>query len=175
MKKIILTVTLVTLTFSFTTAQKTAPIKQLEVTPKTIASQAAGKPLLIDLTRTGTVYKVAGDIDYSRVRVRLSTGEMAMSDLARKLGMTGSKFLLGTFSDLSALDFGLRPGGGTFQPPDGGTSPARWSCHDLVCTCTGKPDCRKMGIADVCLTGTVGCAKIPGKPAGCACLDKTYY
>src|SRR5438132_14305480 len=62
-------------------------IKRVEVTAQTIASQPASKPYIIDLTRTGTIYVLAAGIDYSRVRVRTSTGEKAMSDLVKRLGI----------------------------------------------------------------------------------------
>jgi hypothetical protein len=168
MKKIILTVTLVTLAFSFTTAQKTAPIKRVEVTAKTIASQPAGKDLVLDLTRSGkVVYNVAADINYSRVRIHTLGGDMPLSDMVRRLGLTGSKFVLGTLIDMSTGEF-APPDGGTFQPPDGGTSPVY--CFGGYCMCVGPRDCRDMQKAGLCKGKTTVCGG--GKPWGCSCLAK---
>ena len=171
MKKIIFGVTLFSLALTF--GCKHGSVKQVELTPQTLASQSADKPLLIDLTRTGTVYNVADNIDYSRVRALLPTGEMAMSDLARKLGMTGRTFLLGGFDDLSGLYFGRPPDGGTSDDISGGTS--NFTCSDLLCECTGLRDCNKMKRAGVCLKQPWGCAPIPGQPKGCACLNKAGF
>ncbi len=167
MKEIILAVTLFSLALAF--GCKHGSIKQVELTPQTLASQSADKPLLIDLTRTGTVYNVADNIDYSRVRVLFATGEMGMSDLARKLGMTGSNFQLGAFSDLSGPYFG--------QPPDGGISggTSNFTCSELLCVCTRFRDCDKMHKAGVCTLNSFGCKRIPGQPTGCACLNKAGF
>ncbi len=167
MKEIIFAVMLFSLALAF--GCKHGSIKQVELTPQTLASQSADKPLLIDLTRTGTVYNVADNIDYSRVRVLFPTGEMAMSDLARKLGMTGSKFQLGAFSDLSGLYFG--------QPPDGGISggSSNFTCSKLLCECTGYRDCNKMERAGVCTFNSWGCKPVPGQPKGCVCLNKSGF
>jgi hypothetical protein len=164
MKKIIFAVTLFSL-FGCTTAQQKESIKEVDLTPKTLASQPADKPLLIDLSVSGTVYNVADDIDYSRVRVLLPPGEMAMSDLARKLGMTRKPFVLGSFSDMGGLYFGLSP--------DAGTSSA--TCGDLLCECQGYADCNNLDRAGVCFKTSWGCNKVPGLPKGCVCLNKKGF
>ena len=174
MKKIILGATFLTLAFSFSTAQKTAPIKKVQVTAATIASQPAGKPYVIDLTRNGTVYDMAAGFDYSRVRVRTPRGEMPLSALVKKPGLTaGSKFLLGTASDLRAQNFGF-PGGGTLQDPGGGggTSP-KITCDpatqpNSLCTCHGFSECLLMVLDKVC-AGPMTCF-----PDGnCNCIQRT--
>jgi hypothetical protein len=177
MKKIILAVTLLTLALSFTTAQERGSIKRVQVKAETLASQPAGEPYVIDLTRKGAVHEVAEGIDYSRVRVRTSTGEMALSDLARQTGRTG-KLLVGTFSDLSAVGYGFPPG--TSEPPD--RDPSEASCNKSagVCTCTGKKDCNDLGKSGKCMKGGSACGKAganhPVKGAsgkwGCDCLAK---
>ena len=164
MKKIIFAATLFSL-FGCATTQQKEPIQQVELTPQTLASHPADKPLVINLTLTGTVYDVADDIDYRRVRVLLPPGDMPMGDLARKLGMTGRKFLLGSFSDLSDLYFG--------PSLDAGTSSA--TCGDLFCECQGKKDCNDLDRAGVCFKTSWGCAKIPGRANGCVCLNKKGF
>lgn len=166
MKKIILAVTLLTLAFSFTTAQKTVPIKQVQVTAQTIASQPAGKPYVIDLTRNGTIYVVAAGINYSQLRVRTPTGELAGSDLVRRLGSTGSKLLLGTGSDI--VQKLKRDTGGTSQPPGGGTSQIYDCSHAQVCTCIGFSDCLALYLDKLCKPDDVWlCDKTI-----CACTKK---
>lgn len=174
MKKIILAVTLLSLALGFSTAQETGSVKKVQVTAQTLASQPADQPYLMDFTRKGTVYEVAAGINYSRVRVRTSTGAMALSDLATKLGVTGGKFLLGTFSDLSAQNFGFPPGGGTLQLPDGGTPVG--ITHDKqngIYTCVGRKDCSELSKSGKC--GEIaGCGKNIDDQGnwGCACLER---
>jgi hypothetical protein len=143
--------------------------QRVQVTAQTLAGQPAGKAYVIDLTRTGTVYDVAAGINYSLVRVRTSTGEMPLSDLARNLGRTGP-ILLGTFSDLRAQNFGFPPGGGTFQPPDGG--PVAADCPQTgpdagLCLCKGYKDCNDLDKSGKCLKDGWGCSK-----GSCVCVAK---
>lgn len=145
MKKIILAVTLLTLAIGFSTAQEGGSVKKVQVTKQTLAGQPAGEPYRIDLTRKGTVYEVAEGIDLSRVRVRSSTGEKSLSELARKSGGTGS-FLLGTIDDLSAVDYGFPRGGGTVPPPGGGVTEVKCTKNSsgTTCSCVAGRDCRDL-------------------------------
>lgn len=144
-------------------------VKKENVTAQTLAGQPAGKPYVLDLTRKGTVYEVAAGIDYSRASVRTSTGEQALSELARKLRLS-DKFLLGSLRELSGMEFGFPPG--TLDPPGDGTSEAK--CDSLVCTCNGRRDCSdlsktgKCGEAAACGVGKGG---KPGK-WGCTCTKR---
>ena len=159
---------LAVLVSAYSRAIQSGIVKKENVTAQTLASQPAGKPYVLDLTRKGIVYEVAAGIDYSRASVRTSTGEQAMSDLARKLGLTG-KFLLGTWQNLSGLDFGFPPG--TLTPPDG-TSAAK--CDTLVCTCNGRQDCSDLSKSGKCgETAACGVGK-GGKPGkwGCTCTKR---
>ena len=163
--------TLVLLASAYSRATHSGTIKKETVTAQTVASQPAGKPYVLDLTRKGIVYEVATGIDYSRAVVRTSTGEQPMSALARKLGLTGS-FLLGTWRDLSAIDFGFSPGSGTLNPPDGGPTAAK--CDTLVCTCNGRQDCSDLSKSGKCgETAACGVGK-GGKPGkwGCTCTKR---
>src|SRR5258706_3312913 len=76
-------------------------MKRVQVTAQTIANLPVGKPLLIDLTRAAAIYDLAAGIDYSRVRVRTLTGEKAMSDLVKRLGIKqlGTSAMLGMSGD----------------------------------------------------------------------------
>jgi hypothetical protein len=109
--------------------------KRIEVTAPLIASQR-GKPYVIDLNRKATTYTVTADVA-SHVRIRTAGGEMAMTDLMSKLGITdkrflaGSKFLIGTQSDLRAVKFG-RPS--VTRPPS--TAMAQGiTCNPVFCEC----------------------------------------
>jgi hypothetical protein len=154
MKKIILSVLILLSAFSFaaaqrgttgqkgTTAQKEKPVKQVQVTAQTIASQPAGKPYVIDLTRNGTIYTLDVGIDYSRVRVRTPKGEMVLSDAIKKVSLkqpqTGGKLLLGSLSDLRDP----RPDGGTIE---------RIDCDGAAtCSCKGFSDCLRLVLLGCC-------------------------
>jgi hypothetical protein len=142
MKKIILAVTLLSLAFSFTTAQKKSAIKHVPVTAATIAGQPTGKAYMMDLTRKGTIYSLAAGIDYSQVRVRTSKGEMTMADLLKKAGKSVSgKLRVGMPSDMRTQKLGLtRISGG----------PLNYNCSGILCTCTGDDDCNDMFTKEAC-------------------------
>jgi hypothetical protein len=146
MKKIGLALTLLSLAFSFGIAQKVAPkkipIKQVPVTAQTVATRPAGKSYLLDLTRKGTIYNFAADVDYSRVQVRTSKSEMTMADLLKKTGKTVTgKLRVGLTSDIRTQKLGLaRISSGTLN----------YNCEGILCTCTGDEDCNNMFTKEAC-------------------------
>ena len=157
---------------AYSQAPQAGAVRKVQVTAQTIASQPAGKPLLIDLTRKGTVHEVAEGIDQSRVRVRTSTGEMALSEFLRESGKTVTgNFFVGTIDDLSALNFGF-PGGGTTQPPRGGVSQVE--CQPATCDCIAGTDCIDLRKSKLC-KGTIYCCRTCGTNGrrGCFCFTKT--
>ncbi len=179
MKKIILAVTILSLALSFTTAQEKGKKergsfrnKKVQVTAETLA----GKPYVIDLTRDGKSYEVTAGIDYSLVRVRTATGEVALSDMVKARGGAGKKFLLGTLNDLSAQNFGFP--GGTSEPPDRGTSEA--DRHDVsspgspmfAWTCKGRRDCSDLTRSGKCNSKTMQCGTGSDGKHGCTCIEK---
>jgi hypothetical protein len=140
-------------------------IKQVEVTSQTITSQPAGKSYLIDLTRNGTIYNVATSMDYSRVRVRTAAGEVALSEVAKQIGNTGGKLLIGTVSDMRARN----------PSPAGGAAGTRgvvaqpYTCTNSACKCTGFSDCLLMDLDNICKKGTQICDL---KTGNCYCVKK---
>jgi hypothetical protein len=151
MKKLMLALFLISLAFSFSTAQK--KLKQVQVTSKTIAGQPAGKAYSLDLTRAGTLYTIPAGVDYSRIQVRTSKGEMTMADLLKKSGRSG-KVRVGLTSDVRTQKLGLSRSAGTLN----------FNCEGLLCTCTGDADCNDMFT-------TAGCGDIAVcDERGCACL-----
>ena len=161
MRKVILAVSLLALALSFIAAQNKASIKRVKLTAKTLASQPPGEAKIIDLTHDGTVYDVAAGIDYSRVRIRTSKGEVP-SDVAKRLGKNGS-FLLGTLSDMRvSLLSDLSPTGGISR---------KYTCADRVCLCKGAKSCNDM-VAKECDWNLVWCAPGKGrKPTECWCTQ----
>jgi hypothetical protein len=142
----------------------------VDVTSRTVATQPAGTPYTIDLTQGGKVYRVSPDVA-SRVQVVTSTGKMSLSNLASRLRLSGGEVLLGSYADLSAINFGFTLGGGTVL----GDATTSVKCDGTVCSCSSKNgqgrDCSDMGKANVCVGGANrnwwACDK-----SGCACLDK---
>jgi hypothetical protein len=162
MKKQILAMALLALAISSATAQKKKLVKQIDVTARTIASQPSSKAYLIDLTHTGTTYSFAAGVDYSRVRVRTSKGEMTLTELLAKTGKTVTgKLSIGMTSDLRAQRIGLtrvRGGGLRFNPDT--------DCGGLVCACNDPDgqDCIDMFDSGKC--GPIAICY----PDGCICL-----
>jgi hypothetical protein len=101
-----------------------------EVTAQTVAQLATGTPVVLDLTRRGTVYGVAVGIDYRRVRIRTSRGEMPLSDLANRLGPGAGKLVVGTLADMKAR---LVPLTSRAALPH--------TCDGSFCLCQGFADC----------------------------------
>jgi hypothetical protein len=161
MKKVALALTLVSLAVSFVIAQKTesvkkTPIKEVGVTARTVAARPASKAYVLDLTRKGTIYNLAADVDYSRVRLHTSKGDMTMAELLKKTGRTVSgKLRFGASSDIRALKFSVaRIGGGTLN----------YNCAGFLCTCTGDEDCNDLFTKEAC-GDLAGC-----DDRGCWCL-----
>lgn len=113
---VVIALTMITLIFAYgQSPQSTSQSrKSVEVTTQTLTRQRPGKPYILDLSHKGKTYSVSADVA-SRVRIRTAKGEMAMTELMSKLGVTtgrflaGSKFLIGTQSDLRAINFGRPP------------------------------------------------------------------
>lgn len=138
------------------------------VNAQTLATQPAGTPYVLSSGIDTRVFTVTPDI-LSRVQLPTASSTVPMSTVAMKLRASGSPILVGTFTNLSAIDFGFTSTG-TARVPTGGTTTAV-KCGGGVCSCTGKIDCRDMGLAKVCVGGANrnwwACDS-----KGCVCLDK---
>jgi hypothetical protein len=163
MKKMILAVALLSLTFgSISSQKKTTPqrkpaIKQVQVTTRAVAS----KGYAVDLTRGGTMYNLASGVDYNRVQVHTSKGDMTVAELIKKSGKNISGPLrVGLTSDVRTMKLGLtrRPGG------IGGRGGLNYDCGDLACACTGDDDCNDLFTSDKC--GPIAICY----PDGCICI-----
>lgn len=147
MKKIGLALTLLSLSFSFIIAQKEtttkrAPVKEVGVTAKTVAAQPTGKSYQLDLTRKGTIYNLAAGVDYSRVQIHTSKGDMTMAELLKKTGKTVSgKLRVGLTSDIKGQKLALARVGGVAL---------NYNCEGILCTCTGDVDCNDMFTKEAC-------------------------
>ena len=136
MKKSVTTLTLVALAFgfSFTAAQQNR-VRQIEVTPQTIASQPASKPYVLNLS-SHTIYELSAGIDLSRLRIRTSQGEVASSELIRHATGTGRSFL-GRAGDMRTEI--LEPGARKIGPGSDKTA------GFVNCAAGKKADCHCVG------------------------------
>jgi hypothetical protein len=144
------------------TSPPPASLRRIEVNAKTITALAPGKNYIVDLTQRGVIYEFspqAGQIDFSRVRVRTAQGEVAIGTFIEK---TLPKDKLAGFKYKSqAFGLATRPSG-TLQNPPTGASPhigtqARLEatsitvqgasgaksilCSRDACACIGPDDC----------------------------------
>ena len=137
------------------------PQKTVQVTAETIDKQPPGRAYVIDLTRRGVRYDVAAGVDYGRVEVRTSDGDIALNDFVRRRGYSGGeRLLLGSrLSDLINL-----------LPPEGG-GVAEASCGGGTCTCTGRKDCSDLSKSGKCKSGPsdATCCKGCGGGSGWGC------
>ena len=140
---VVAAITLAMLTATYSQTPPSAKLRKVKVTPRTIASQPAGKPLVIDLTHTGTIYALAAGIDCSRVRLRTLSGEKVMCSVVKQLGTRG-ELLVGNdrIEDLyskAGLSSKARAGGSnqfTCTTPGAGMEGS--------CKCTNIIDCLLM-------------------------------
>jgi hypothetical protein len=129
----------------------------VQVTNQTLANHSASSPYVIDLTSTGDTYDVAGDIDYSRVRIRT---DLPMEDFIRQRGgKAGQRVLLGDLSDLVVL-----------LPPDSDGGVAA-ECSFGGCTCKGRKDCSDLSKSGKCKSGpnSAACGQGYGGGSGWGC------
>jgi hypothetical protein len=141
-----------------------------DVTAQTLAAQPADKPYTLDL-RSGAVYTVSADVA-SRVLVSTAAGQVKVSDLAKRLGVTGSTLQLVSVS------------GPTSIPTNLPTAVPFAQCGKTSCSCTGSStgkDCKDLGNSGLCsqtaaggitmACGEIGFGKDEGKQ-GCACIKR---
>jgi len=181
MKKIILAVTLVALVLGIALAQKNSTNSTKEcackecicdVTTEKMAKQPASKAYVIEPGK-GTVYRLAPGIDYSRVRIRTSDGERAMSDLVKPFGKTDDTILVGAFADLSMRVFGQPAGGsgGFGQINRNGIAGAQRDNGSGTWSCKGYKDCNDLDKSGLCFGGSNGMS-CNQKTHSCVCLAK---
>jgi hypothetical protein len=147
MKKSITTLTLIVLSllvlafgFSFTAAQQNR-VRQIEVTPQAIANQPAGKPYILDLSRGGTIYDIAKGVDFARIRIRISQGDLSTSDVIQKRPGSG-RMVLGMVDDIRSQI--LEPGSRKVSTGGSGSPTSFVNCDAGInphCHCSGWRDC----------------------------------
>jgi hypothetical protein len=175
MKKLILTMTLLTLAVGFTTAQKKpvqkeTPIKQVQVTARTVETQPAGKAYVLDLNskEKRTLYTIAAGTDYSRIQFRSSTGEMTVKDVVSRSGASG-RLLVGTPRDM--LSSGLKTLRMSSSAQSRGSGNKFIGCDGSICICTGDGDCNKMlSPGGDCPEGSYVFCWGSGETAACICV-----
>src|SRR4029453_12289222 len=125
-----------------------------------------GKSFLISLAWRGFRYDGAVGVDYGRVELRTSDGDIALNEFIRRRGFSaGERLLLGSsLSDLVDL-----------IPPDAGGF-AEASCGQGTCTCTGRKDCSDLSRSGKCKSGPsdaiCGTGFGGGSGWGCTCAKK---
>jgi len=141
--------------------------KPVLVTNEVIASLPQGRPYLIDITRRGPIYDVAAGIDYSRVNVRASDGELPFKEFMGRLTSAPPARTL-VSANLEDL-VGLLP------EEDVGVSEAK--CKDFACQCNGRRDCSDLSRSGKCVAGPG--AAVCGQGAGgqnnkwgCTCVER---
>jgi len=140
MKKILFALAITSLLFSFTLGQKKSLPKQVDVTARTIASEPRG-PYVLPLTRPGTVYNLAADVDYSRIQVHTAKGDLTMAEVIKKSGRKlKGKSIIGLTSDIRAMKVAIHRGGGGLN----------YDCNALACVCKGDDDCNNLFSSGKC-------------------------
>jgi hypothetical protein len=160
-KKTILVVALLSLVFGLALGQKKSPaqrkpaLKQVQVTARAVSS----KSYSADLTRSGTMYNLASGVDYNRVQVHTSKGDMTVAELIKKSGKNISGPLrVGLTSDVRTMRLGLGRRVGV------GGGRLNFDCGELACSCSGDDDCNDLFTSDKC--GPIAICY----PDGCICI-----
>lgn len=127
----------------------TTTLRRIQVNAKTITALPTDKKYVVDLTRRGVKYEFdakPGVIDFSRVAVRTSKGEVAISSFLQR---TIRKDKLSLFKDTSlSFTIGSRPAGTVQTQPSGLIHCGEHPEDD--CFCTGEADCQVM-LDKVCI------------------------
>jgi hypothetical protein len=134
--------------FSFTAAQQDR-VRQIEVTPQVIANQPAGKPYVLDLSRSGTIYDIAKGVDLSRIRIRRSQGDLSMTDLIQRRQGSG-RMVLGMVNDIRSQI--LEPGSRKVSTSGSGSPASFVNCDAGInphCHCSGWRDCIGLAVGKV--------------------------
>ena len=153
--KIVLALVVSSLSFEPALAQKKHTVKKVEITPQTVARQPRSKPYVVDLTRRGTIYTVASDVDYNKVLAHTAKGDMTIADLIEKSGKRVSgRLRIGMTSDIRSQKLNLKRARGGLN----------YSCSDVVCLCTDDEDCNNMFTFGPC--GPIAICY----PDGCICI-----
>lgn len=144
------------------------PHKTVDVTAQTIGTQQAGRPYLINLTQ-GAVYDVSAGVNYGRVEVRTSNGDIPLENFTRQRGFSGGKRLLLGSSLVDLVDF--------IPPNAGGFAEATCDKQSKTCNCTGRKDCSDLSQSGKCKSGPsdaiCGDGFGGGKGWGCTCARKS--
>jgi hypothetical protein len=148
-----------------------ASLRRIEVNAKTITALAPGKNYIVDLTQRGVIYEFssqADQIDFSRVRVRTTQGEVSIGSF---METTLLKDKLPGFNYKSqAFSLGTLPSGTLQDPPTGNSKII--NCGDRTCTCSGR-DCMDLFYSSYLCSKTwpISCADNPitGEKV-CTCL-----
>ena len=113
-------------------------LRRIQVNARTISALPADRNYVADLTQRGTVYEFnsqSGQIDFSRVKVRTTQGEVAIGSFMETTFPKGELdgFKLGS----QAFSIGTRPPGNPQNPP----TASEFKCNERACRCRGKTDC----------------------------------
>ena len=144
MKAIILAGTVLAIASCSTASQQQNEL--VHVTSRTIASQPAGSPYVIDVTHSWTTYDVAPGIDQNRIRVRTRLrGEMTLDKFVTSLGgqFASQRLLLGSLDDLIAI----------VPFPDEVIPEIKCDKSSGSCWCKGRKDCTVLNRYGVCISG----------------------
>jgi hypothetical protein len=159
--------------FSLTLAQTetrgtTTALRRIPVNAQTVTALPRGKNYVVDLTQRGVVYEFdskSGQIDFARVRVRTTRGEVTMgSYLETRFPKDSLKGKLAGFKyKTQSFTLGTRPPG-TLQTPPPTTS--NFDCSDKTCICHTYADCYSLASKVICVDWL--CVYINGQLV-CAC------
>ncbi len=158
MKKMMIATSLLLLVFANASAQR--KVARVQVKSDAVTALPSGKPYVIDLTRGWKVYSVPASVDRNRVRIRTRTGEVALGNIVKKMGISGV-VTVGTLSDMRTLNFTRASGGGGLS----------YDCTTNVefCTCDGFNDCLKLILSDKCGANAHFCVKGETTKLFCVC------
>jgi hypothetical protein len=114
-------------------------LRHIAVGSQAITSLARGKNYVVDLTKRGVVYEFDnkdGQLDLSRVFVRTSKGEVAMTAYLEKAIPKAKLANLKISSQ--AFTVGTRPTANVATPR---AAALNFGCDRAVCSCSGRKDC----------------------------------
>ena len=143
-------------------------VRRIQVNAQTIAALPSDKKYVVDLTQRGVKYEFdqkAGQIDFDRVTVRTTRGEVAIGSFLEK---NLPKDKLPALKNTSLALILVTRATGTVQTPLANPSKIIDCRTDPYCTCEGESACQELLDSTLC-GGESICVNQPNQPVFCVC------
>jgi hypothetical protein len=150
--------------------RNTTTLRRVQVNAQTIKSLPGGKSYVVDLTQRGVKHEFdpqAGQIDFKRVVVRTTQGEVAIGSFLEKTFLKGE---LASFKYTSQSFAIIAMPAGT--PRIRSSATAKFTCGPGGCHCVPGFDCLDLILVDGLCVGNLTCSTLSDGSTMCFCARR---